>query len=222
MEEPLDLLPPPPRVNAWSLGPPRIAGLKSSQASTGAYTAVWASPGTGGPTDVKGSPSVIAAANVAVKALRYSSPKTDPQQRVQPPVTRSAQSEGRGDVDDRPPTMEERLAALKPRGRIQRKVWLTEEEKQQLSTALKRERRAQDKRLQEACSVLMATLARYDLPLVQLQLAEYAADPANLGTAGSMRKLFLALYARCCHTKHVDPVHDVLDLPVLAAVLRRH
>ena len=219
MEEPP--LPPPPRANAWSLGPPRIPGLKPVQASMAANTTVPTSPGAGGPTDVKGSPSVIAAANVAAMALSYVSPKTDPQQRVQPPVTRAAQSQGRGDVNDRPPTLEERMAALAPRGRIQRKVWLTEEEKKQLKTALQRQRRAQDKRLQEACSVLMVTLARYDLPLVQIQLAEYAADPANLGTAGSMRKLFLALYARCCHTKHVDPVHDVLDLPVLAAVLKR-
>ena len=221
MEERVALLPPLPRMNAWMLGPPRIAGLRSSQASTGAHTAVPTSPRLGGPTDVKGSPSVIAAANVAAVALSYVSPKTDPQQRMQPPVTRAAQSQGRGDVNDRPPTLEERMAALAPRGRIQRKVWLTEEEKQQLKTALKRERRAQDRRLQEVCGVLMATLARYDLALVQLQLAEYAADPSNLGTAGSMRKLFLALYACCCHTKHVDPVHDVLDLPVLAAVLKR-
>jgi len=166
-------------------------------------------------------PNLIAAANAAASTLAYSSPRTDPQPRQEPAVTRAAQAEGRGDVDERIPTMMERLEALAPRGRIQRKEWLSEQQKHELKMALQRERRAQAKRLKEACAVLMTALGRYDLPLVQLQMAEFAAEPSNLAKAGSVRIRFLDLYAMCCHTKHTDPVEGVLELPVLAAVLKR-
>ena len=166
-------------------------------------------------------PNLMAAAITASSSLVYSSPQTDPKPRAGPAVTRAARAEGRGDITERIPTMEERLEALRPRGRIQRKQWLSEVQKHELKTALQRERREQAKRLQAACGVLMLELARYELPLVQLQLAEFAADPSNLAVAASMRWRFLNLYAQCCHTKHTDPVEGVLELPVLAAVLNR-
>ena len=78
----------------------------------------------------------------------YQSPQTEP--RSEPPVTRAAQAEGRGALG---PTMQQRLAAVAPRGRIQRKEWLSEEQKRQLRTAVQRLRREQDKRLQQACAV---------------------------------------------------------------------
>ena len=144
-------------------------------------------------------PDLCAAARLAASAMVYESPLTG--SRPEPPVTRNAQAEGRGGLV---PTMEERLAALKPNGRVQRKEWLDEDAKTALKVALQRERRAQTKRLQEACGVLMQELARYDLPLVQLQLAEYASEPSNLDKAGSMRIRFLGLYGTCCNTKHTD------------------
>jgi len=70
-------------------------------------------------------PNLMAAATAAADALAYSSPQTGPQPRAQPAVTRAAQAEGRGDITERIPTMEERLGALKPGGRIQRKQWLS-------------------------------------------------------------------------------------------------
>ena len=70
----------------------------------------------------------------------------------------------------------DRLKALKPRGRIQRAVQLTKEQRRALNTEQKRQQRARDGQLVAPTQQFMAELARYDLPLVQLLMAEYALE----------------------------------------------
>jgi len=96
----------------------------------------------------------------------------------------------------------DRLNALKPRGRIQRAVQLTKDQRRALNTEQKRQQRARDRQLVAPTQQFMAELARYDLPLVQLLMAEYALKPANAGAPGRMRLLFLEQYAATYHTKH--------------------
>ena len=67
----------------------------------------------------------------------------------------------------------DRLKALKPRGRIQRAVQLTKDQRRALNTELQR---ARDGQLVAPTQQFMAELARYDLPLVQLLMAEYALE----------------------------------------------
>ena len=90
----------------------------------------------------------------------------------------------------------DRLKALKPRGRIQRAVQLTKEQRRALNTEQKRQQRARDGQLVAPTQQFMAELARYDLPLVQLLMAEYALKPFNAGPPGRMRLLFLEQRAR--------------------------
>ena len=115
-----------------------------------------------------------------------------------------------------------RIDALKPRGRVQRAVQLTKAERRELKTEQQRKSRAQDKQLEEQAQHFMAQLGRYDLPLVQLLMAEYALNPASAGAPGQMRLHFLEQYAATCHTKHAEPAASVHELAVLAAVLRIH
>jgi hypothetical protein len=69
----------------------------------------------------------------------------------------------------------------------------------------------------------MADLSRFDMPLVQLLMAEFASNPSHqLGTSGQMRQLFLEGYSLTCHTKYAGPAQGVADLPALASVLRAH
>ena len=70
----------------------------------------------------------------------------------------------------------DRLKALKPRGCIQRAVQLTKEQRRALNTEQKRQQRARDGQLVAPTQQFMAELARYDLPLVQLLMAEYALE----------------------------------------------
>ena len=93
----------------------------------------------------------------------------------------------------------DRLNALKPRGRIQRAVQLTKDQCRALNTEQKRQQRARDRQLVAPTQQFMAELARYDLPLVQLLMAEYALKPANAGAPGRMRLLFLEQFAATCH-----------------------
>ena len=218
--------PPPPRApsNAWKSGQGWIG--RKQQAAARDVTASSAGAADDRmdisfPLLAPRPANLLIAANAAASSLAYSSPRTDPQLRREPAVTRAAQAEGRGDVKAAPPSLQERLDALAPHGRVQRREWLSEHQKHELKMALQRERRAQAKRLQAACGVLMLELGRYDLPLVQLQLAEFAAEPSNLAVAASMRWRFLDLFGQCCHTKHTDSIEFVLELPVLAAVLKR-
>ena len=68
----------------------------------------------------------------------------------------------------------------------------------------------------------MVDLGRYDLPLVQLLMAEFALQPCNEGSAGQMRWHFLEQYGRTCHTLWADVPSNVLSLPELARVLRTY
>ena len=150
-QRPHTMAPPPPPANKWASGEGWIGRMQQQMPA--------ASVGDSAPMDIERfprlgeqqqqpRPNLIAAANAAATALVYQSPQTDP--RSEPPVTRAAQAEGRGALG---PTMQQRLAAVAPRGRIQRKEWLSEEQKRQLKVAVKRARREQDKRLQLSCAV---------------------------------------------------------------------
>ena len=56
---------------------------------------------------------------------------------------------------------------------------LTEQQKRELKTALQRVRRERKARLQLDYQGFMFDLARYDLPLIQLLMAEFAVQPCN-------------------------------------------
>ena len=99
---------------------------------------------------------------------------------------------------------------------------LTKEQRRALNTEQKRQQRAREGQLVAPTQQFMAELARYDLPLVQLLMAEYALKPANAGAPGRMRLHFLEQYAATCHTKHAEPAASAQVLDVLAAVLRAH
>ena len=99
---------------------------------------------------------------------------------------------------------------------------LSDAERRELDAERKRQSRAREEVLQKATQQLMVELARYDLPLVQLLMAEFALDPANAGKPGQMRLRFLQQYAETCHTKHAEPATGAGELDVLAAVLRAH
>lgn len=53
----------------------------------------------------------------------------------------------------------------------------------------------------------MIDLARYDLPLVQLLMAEFALRSCNVGSAGQMRLRFLAAFT-LCHVPHGEIARD--------------
>ena len=114
------------------------------------------------------------------------------------------------------------IAALKPCGRVQRAVEITDEERHTLKMDQQKVRRALALVHAFVLGQLMLDLRRYDLPLVQLLMAEFALEPSNRGKAGAMRLRFLQLYALTCHTKHADIPEDVLNLPALAHVLHAH
>jgi len=116
-------------------------------------------------------PDLMGAAISAANALAYRSPQTDPQQRsaAPPALTRSGVAKGRGELQL---TMEQRLVALKPRGRVQRHVQLSPDERRALDADRKRRSRTEARQLSENAAAFMAELGRYDLPLVQLQISE--------------------------------------------------
>jgi len=174
-------MPPPPKPNAWSSGTGWI-GKKQQQAAVAAAATAAARNSTpnrqrqGGPVDMAveaypplpPKPNLLVAAEQSADALAssfYQSPRTDPQPRAQPPITRAASADGRAKPS---PSMEDRLAALQPRGRVQRKQPLSAEEVHKLRMDAQRHRRADEKVLQQAFNTFMADLSRYDLPLVQL------------------------------------------------------
>ena len=113
-----------------------------------------------------------------------------------------------------------RFGQLDVRGRLQRLAALSDDERRNIDTERRRVRRAQDRALADRTTELMGELARYDLPVVQLLMAEFELQPCNLGVSGAMRLRFIELYGRSCHTKHAAPAEGVARLPEMAAVLR--
>ena len=109
--------------------------------------------------------------------------------------------------------LDDKLAAMKPRGHSQIDVVLTEEEKRARHAESQRRLKAKAKEMAAILDVFMRELARYEVPLVQLLLAEFALNPCNLGTAGSMRTRFIAQHNMTCHSKFADPLVGVLQLP---------
>ena len=100
-------------------------------------------------------------------------------------------------------------------------VVLTEDEKRARHAESQRRSKAKAKEMAAILDTFMRELARYEVPLVQLLLAEFALNPCNLGTAGSMRIRFIAQHNMTCHSKFADPLVGVLQLPELAHVLGR-
>lgn len=182
---------PPPHAphqpSGGSLGSCSCCALQAESAPMADFPALGSAP----------APNLLASASSAATALSYTSPCTDPQPReAEPVVTRAATAAGHV---QRTLTWEEREAALQPRGRIQQAVFLTEQQKRELKTALQRARRELNARLQVVFRDVMADLARYDLPLVQLLMAEFALQRCNFDRAGAMRTRFLEQYALSCH-----------------------
>ena len=163
------------------------------------------------------NPNLCHAATAAMAAF-YTSPVTGPQlERPQPPVTRGGEAAAQADL-------RQRMANVKPKGRVQRTVQLSEAEQRAWNAEQARRRRAQAKVREVIFTKFMRDLALElgQLPLVQLLMAEFALQPCNVGTTGQMRFRFLALYAQTCHTVHADAAEGVAGLPALAWVLRTH
>ena len=95
-----------------------------------------------------------AAAVAAVAAVVYESPLTGETQPAQ------ERRRTRGSDTAAKVSLEERLAALKPRGRVQRAVKLSDDERHELDMEKQRQRRAHTKALQDATQPLMVDLAR--------------------------------------------------------------
>ena len=95
-----------------------------------------------------------AAAVAAVAAVVYESPLTGETQPAQ------ERRRTRGSDTAAKVSLEERLAALKPRGRVQRAVKLSDDERHELDMEKQRQRRAHTKALQDATQQLMVDLAR--------------------------------------------------------------
>ena len=146
----------------------------------------------------------------------YRSPSTQPREVLEPAATRSSETLKDFTIRD----LTARLEGAGPTTRAQER--LSKAEQRAWNTLRKQESRARLKHHEESCAQLMIDLARYDLPLVQLLMAEFALQPCNYGKAGRMRVLFLEQYARTCHTKHAGMPSQVLKLPELANVLRTY
>jgi hypothetical protein len=114
----------------------------------------------------------------------------------------------------------QRLEASGPTTRAQQQV--SKAAQRAWAAQQKRESRARDAHYEASCAQVMVDLARYDIPLVQLLMAEFALQPCNEGSAGQMRWRFLEQYGRTCHTLWADVPSKVLSLPELACVLRTY
>ena len=114
----------------------------------------------------------------------------------------------------------QRLEASAPMTRGQERI--SKAEQRAWAADQKQESRARLKHHEESCAQVMVDLARYDIPLVQLLMAEFALQPCNEGSAGTMRWYFLEQYGRTCHTLWADVPSKVLSLPELARVLRTY
>eukprot|EP00966_Prymnesium_polylepis_P321054 7377371-Prymnesium_polylepis.1 len=80
---------------------------------------------------------------------------------------------------------------------------ISKAEQRAWATTQKQESRARLKYHEESCVQIMVDLARYDLPLVQLLMAEFSLQPCNEGSAGQMRWHFLEQYGRTCYINGV-------------------
>ena len=202
-------LPPAGRRSGWQIPPPTEPSASAHHPSCWAEAA--ATYGGAGAS----TPNLCRSATAA--SIAYASPLTGEQQQPAQPRRETRTSSASAQVQ-----LDQRLATLKPRGRVQRAVLLSDGERHQLKIEQQRVRRARQHQLEQALSLLLADLSRFDLPLVQLLMAEFAAGPANSSTAGQMRWRFLELYGQTCNTKHAEPAAGVAELPMLAAVLKAH
>ena len=115
------------------------------------------------------TPCVCESAAAAIAAVGYASPLTgEPQQPTQQPrETRGGAVAARAAIYDR-------LALLKPHGRVQRVLQLSDDERRALGAEQKRASRARDNALRDATQPLMDDLAR-TRPVVKKRLGpDYA------------------------------------------------
>ena len=112
------------------------------------------------------------AVDAAVAVLQSQQPHASPLR--EPPVQ---EARTRAQTASAEALLADLLRELKPRGCVQRAVQLSKAERRELNTEQKRQRRALDKQWQDAAPSVMAELGRYDLPLVQLLMGEYALNP---------------------------------------------
>ena len=200
-------LPPAGRPSGWQIPPPTQPSASAHQPSC------WASAAYGGAGT--STPNLCRSATTA--SIAYASPLTGEQQQPAQPRRETRTSSASAQVQ-----LDQRLATLKPRGRVQRPRTLSSDELRELRAEQKRRLRARAKKVEAATATLMVDLARYDLPLVQLLMAEFALDEGNGGTSGSMRARLLRAYSETCHTAHAASTTGVAELPTLAAVLQPH
>ena len=190
-----------------------VAASKAAAAVSAAAVAKSAAQAAGaGPTPPPTPLGIVAL--MAVDQL-YESPLTVPHEPPAKAVTRAGKAAAQGNL-------EARLGGLEPGSHPQRAVQLSEQEKRDREAKRKRDARARDRKMAEATAELMLELARFDLPLVQLLLAEFASDPMNAGDPGQMRYRFLEQYAATCHTKHADTPSAIKELPKLAKIIKAH
>ena len=213
-----------------SQGPLSASAVQTSRdkTATEAQTAAKAVPNAwsqrAGAVSAQPTPPSTPLGTAAADAVRvYESPLTGPlaEPSSLPPRGKTRDANAKAQLE-----LQQKLADMKPGGRLQLAIVLTEEEKRARNTDSKRRSRARAKQMDVVYKALMYELARYDLPLVQLLLAEFADNPVNRGKAGSMRTVFIEQYRNTCHTKHADvPVgmgSDGSNLADLARVLRMY
>ena len=169
---------------------------------------------------VRTFPDLMGDAVMADAAMNeYKSPRTEPRLPPAEPAARRSSETLNGTTMT---ALAQRLEAcsLKPMTREKERV--SKVEQRAWAAEQKQESRARLKHYEESCDQVMVDLARYDIPLVQLLMAEFALQPCNEGSAGQMRWHFLEQYGRTCHTLWADVPSKVLSLPELARVLRTY
>ena len=135
------------------------------------------------PSPVRAEPDLMGAAARADEGLssRYESPKTaEKLAPTEPAKTRSGAA-----------------VKLQLENRLQTRAQARVSKAEQRAWATQRQQISRARRKDEAtfCAEVMVELARYDLPLVQLLMAEFALQPCNYDArSGAMRYHFLVQY----------------------------
>ena len=167
---------------------------------------------------VRPFPDLMGDAAMADAALNeYKSPRTEPRLPSAEPAARRSSETLKGTTMTE---LAQRLEASVPMTRGRERI--SKAEQRAWAAEQKKESRARLKHQEESCTEVMVDIARYDLPLVQLLMAEFALQPCNEGSAGQMRWHFLEQYGRTCHTLWADVPSKVLSLPEMARVLRTY
>jgi len=131
---------------------------------------------------VRPFPDLMGDAAMADAALNeYKSPRTEPRLPSAEPAARRSSETLKGTTMTE---LAQRLEASVPMTRGRERI--SKAEQRAWAAEQKKESRARLNHQEESCTEVMVDIARYDLPLVQLLMAEFALQPCNEGSAGQM------------------------------------